>query len=566
MLCLWCLSTVVAPIFRFCSKNVCLPTFGRQNLNKGIHFMNTTITHYFKFSHYFQYVGIISGCLLIFLIFALLFPLDLQSTYADELATQSDTSSISLALDQELTLNITPTAAGATSTTSSNFTVSTSSNAGYKIYLDTLDPTANLTNVDSTKSNSYVSALPTPTSLANLPANTWGFALTSDPVNSHTTFSGPTDSTTPIISTEESAARDVYHFTLAANLDTSLPAGQYANTLLVSAIANPETITGLRSLIYMQDMTSDICTQSAIHDEKQLIDSRDNQSYWVAKLKDGNCWMVQNLAYDIKTSVPLSAANSDIMSDWYPPTNTSYAIPAASSSYSPTDTYSWNLGRYVLATPSSATSCDATTGVLTTGKTLSNCSNFQEVSNWQPTFSAQPGTWKGTEYDLVAADEATETYDAHYLIGNYYQWNIATASSDGTSVSTGAETDPSKLVDAPYSLCPKNWQLPASGRNINTDVPFDRENSFYRLVLSYNYPNVANSIINQRLYFVPAGLINVHTGALRLAGQYGVYWGSTAGTTARQAYGLRMGYPDDLLPSGPVMNRFDGLSIRCLAR
>lgn len=528
-------------------------------MHKNHPFIHYQLTHYLLFY---------SPCaVLILLLLALLFPFTTDSSHAEEAISSHNAtpSTVSLAFDQALTLDITPTANGNIDTTSGNVTVSTSSNAGYQLYLDTLGSTAHLTNVSSTKSQSYISALTTPTSLAHLPTNTWGFALTANPADINTNLSSPQGSTSPLITTS-SAATDHYYFTLAANIDTSLPAGQYANTLLLSAIANPETITGLRAITYMQEMTSDICAQSNLHDEKQLIDSRDNQSYWVAKLKDGNCWMVQNLAYDIKTSVPLSAANSDIMSDWYPPTNTSYAIPAASSSYSPTDTYSWNLGRYVLATPSSATSCDATTGVLTTGKTLSNCSNFQEVSNWQPTFSAQPGTWKGTEYDLVAADEATETYDAHYLIGNYYQWNIATASSDGTSVSTGAETDPSNLVDAPYSLCPKNWQLPASGRNINTDVPFDRENSFYRLVLSYNYPNVANSIINQRLYFVPAGLINVHTGALRLAGQYGVYWGSTAGTTARQAYGLRMGYPDDLLPSGPVMNRFDGLSIRCLAR
>ncbi len=525
--------------------------------------MNTTITHHLKLSHYFQHVGIISGCLLIFLIFALLFPLDLQSTYADELATQSDTPSISLALDQELTLNITPTAAGATSTTSSNFTVSTSSNAGYKIYLDTLDPTANLTNVDSTKSNSYVSALPTPTSLANLPANTWGFALTSDPVNSHTTFSGPTDSTTPIISTEESAARDVYHFTLAANLDTSLPAGQYANTLLVSAIANPETITGLRSLIYMQDMTSDICTQSAIHDEKQLIDLRDNQSYWVAKLKDNQCWMVQNLAYDIPSTGLTSqiASQSDINqpnSVWTslepgldvdgatkaPPvaTTNSKTIPNPFP-FNNTGTDSFNLGKYVYATPGSSQNCPS--GAQSGARSFSECPNgFVDVSaaEWQPTHTVQSGIYRGASYSYVAVDEAAKTYDPHYLVGNFYQWNAATAGSGGKTTSFIASD----------SICPKNWRLP-------TATPIDN-NDFSNLFTAYNLQAWVADLYYPPLSFVQSGLV-------RYSGEFQDFGGSLSLYSSSPSPNVNVsyeGYPGAGFTIG--LYRANALAVRCLAR
>ena len=48
----------------------------------------------------------------------------------------------------------------------------------------------------------------------------------------------------------------------------------------------------------MQQMTADICKNAKENDSAQLTDTRDNKKYWVTKLKDGNCWMTQNLAYN----------------------------------------------------------------------------------------------------------------------------------------------------------------------------------------------------------------------------------------------------------------------------
>ena len=48
----------------------------------------------------------------------------------------------------------------------------------------------------------------------------------------------------------------------------------------------------------MQQMTADICKNAKENDSAQLTDTRDNKKYWVTKLKDGNCWMTQNLDYD----------------------------------------------------------------------------------------------------------------------------------------------------------------------------------------------------------------------------------------------------------------------------
>ena len=69
----------------------------------------------------------------------------------------------------------------------------------------------------------------------------------------------------------------------------------------------------------MQDMTPEICAKAQTHQTTTLRDARDGNTYAVAKLKDGKCWMTQNLRIINKTITP---ADSDV--------TTNYAIPASS--------------------------------------------------------------------------------------------------------------------------------------------------------------------------------------------------------------------------------------------
>ena len=71
----------------------------------------------------------------------------------------------------------------------------------------------------------------------------------------------------------------------------------------------------------MQDMTPEICAKAQTHQTTTLRDIRDGNTYTVAKLKDGKCWMTQNLRIINKTLTP---ADSDVVSN--------YTIPASSVS------------------------------------------------------------------------------------------------------------------------------------------------------------------------------------------------------------------------------------------
>lgn len=69
----------------------------------------------------------------------------------------------------------------------------------------------------------------------------------------------------------------------------------------------------------MQDWTG--CSELPEHNTVTLTDSRDNNTYTVAKLKDGKCWMTQNLR--IVGSKTLTPSDSDVSSN--------YSLPEAGS-------------------------------------------------------------------------------------------------------------------------------------------------------------------------------------------------------------------------------------------
>jgi len=57
----------------------------------------------------------------------------------------------------------------------------------------------------------------------------------------------------------------------------------------------PKTLSDITN---MQEMTSEICNKADVGQSNILTDTRDGKKYYVTKLKDGTCWMTQNLAYN----------------------------------------------------------------------------------------------------------------------------------------------------------------------------------------------------------------------------------------------------------------------------
>lgn len=150
-----------------------------------------------------------------------------------------------------------------------------------------------------------------------------------------------------------------------------------------------------------------------------------------------------------------------------------------------------------------------------------------------------------------------DTYDAHYLAGNYYSWDAATADS-GEFVEGSAAN----------SICPASWRLPIG----NTT----ESGSFYYLLEQYGLassPNSGNDVTMSPLYFVRSGKIGDHTllsraglrpqsQGLNNAGSEG-YYRSGQGWASLHSYDLYIS-PSSVDPLFEGY-RYDSQSVRCVA-
>ena len=378
----------------------------------------------------------------------------------------------------------------------------------------------------------------------NLDSNTWGYSwsdntsTSSNTLTYHTmpistnpaTIKSATEGTIPnnTLNTEGKLA-------FAVKFGDKAVAGHYTTNVLLSLAIQPaEVVKTLSSITNMQEMTSAICNASTEHETKQLRDTRDNKLYWVTKLKDGNCWMTQNLDFDIKVLAALdppqsnvNPATSDVSSYWsessnpnYPPTTTKTGNINTGWSNTQTTVQSWDPGDYYYKYVSATdwTNC---------GASLSNMSTCPSKGNWTTTAPAAEGQ--------------------HYHVGNYYSWNAVTAGTGG-SITSG---------QAMSSICPKGWRLPTSN---GASADFAQLMGAYDLRTDNGSESNVDKVRLTPLYFIPAG--RVSPSGLDSTGDYSYYWSSTPYSDGNDAYLLYF-YSGHLNPSVNGY-RYRGFSVRCL--
>ena len=429
-------------------------------------------------------------------------------------------------------VDVTPTETGEFSSRTATVEVTTNNETGYSLYLATENQQATLANAEGTAEIAPVSGEVTATGFG---ANTWGYNLGKEAVSEATMYQAvPTQNGEPAGGSEVPVEKDEYNLTFGAFVNTELPGGAYSNRVVVSAVVNPAFVPVFDGIQTMQEMTSTICADAAENDTAQLTDTRDGKKYWVTKLADGNCWMTQNLDLDLTNGTPLTPEDSDVSSDWDPPRTTEQPGTITSAN-TYTETYSWDLGMYVKSDPDGYS--DYCGGSSIKGLADASCTD----AGWTNVSTMTPME-DGNATDVVSGS----TYNAHYLVGNLYQWNAATAGTGGTITSQEA-TD---------SICPKGWQLPTSNNS--------NSGSFQALMNAYSISsNTAGStaITQTPLYFNPSGY--VASGSLRSAGGLGDYWSSTAYSNTSSAYELYF-YSGVVSPSSGTY-RYRGQSVRCLA-
>ena len=505
----------------------------------------------------------------------MLFPTGSGAVQAEEAGTQATLKVqpiLSVALDAAVQLEVTPTEEGSFSASSARLEVSTNNETGYSLYLATANGESTLKSLNPA-TTAKVQAVTGEVTATRFGANTWGYNLGQAATEETIYQAVPTTTGEPQVTTtgptigDGTVAADVYSLNFGAKVDADLPSGTYGNEVVVSVVTNPEYVPTLSRISNMQDITPEICAKSAENETARLMDKRDNKLYWVTKLADGNCWMTQNLDYDIPAG-GLTSDDSDInnasgvwnSSSAYAPQATSTDIKVMGNK-SDTGTYSWDPGMYVKTTPTDWNKyCD-------------------NVSGYDDPACVKAG-WTNVSTMTAMTEERTDgvvtngnTYDAHYLVGNFYQWNAATAGSGGTITSGELNDFPAaletNLVSAEDSICPKGWELPkfwgnTSFINLFSQYSSDDTSNIFTGLTTETMSGTINGgkIATSPLYLQYSGDAGMD-GVLKGAGAVGDFWSSTASSDPSRAFGLSFLESEVYVLFDTFRAR--GFSIRCLA-
>lgn len=542
-------------------------------------------------------IGLTSVAILLLIIFSLIYPngrpttasaLECTIDNAEQCMGQSSLVSsaldivvrpaISVGVQSNVNIDITPDLVSEQfNSKTAKLSISTNSTSGYSVYMWTVDGSTQLhsANVDEAAA---INSITGQVSADEFSANSWGYRVTaSDSLYNPV----PTDSNISIIASDTASTNnetDSYDIEFGVNIDKTLPSGQYYNSVVFSAIANPIAVSSLYDLTYMQDMTSEICENSALHSTKQLIDTRDGKAYWVAKLKDNHCWMTQNLALDLSTNRAFTPADSHVTSVYVPNMNTS-ATPPTKGTLS-TNTLatqaSWDFGKLALAIPAYGVSCgNNITNVLgQCGKV--GIVDVSDDTKFKPTYTAtEHQSWTLPDGQVVDdalvsvnctdwTDDETlghictaGTYDSHYLIGNYYAWGAASAATTATVLAS--------------DICPKGWKIPNQAISSFADGSFANMLKQYGFVTNasqnYGASNPTRATVDGQEYYVfdfptfyvESGRIHYQNG-LSLMGLSTVFFTANSGTLINVT-------PDIIYPAYAV-NLNDGMvanQIRCIS-
>ena len=419
--------------------------------------------------------------------------------------------------------------------------------------------------------------------------NTWGYAFKTSTANAPwSNYSGlplysDSNNVTELIDTDGAAASDYVTFKIGARAANTQAGGEYKNVINFITVAKPEPVTleaayaaahktKLNGYYKLQDMDSNICAAvEVIDDELQVIDTRDNKVYWIAKLADNHCWMTQNLDLDLGT--PTLTHNSTTL--YHDDTDLGWGTDTATTSWTPDratitanssgtftgwnnpydQQYSADPGNWYYAGYDGTTLLASTTVnyLTSTNKVTENgvTTVYNDANHTTAYFSDHPFTGAGTSNN-----------GTHGHVGNYYNWSAAVAMNDTSSYSSSTYDNPAN--NPQNSICPAGWRLPT----ITSATPLyssdGSKNEFNRLVYLYNnnsyVTNSSAKLEASPLFFARGGYI---VADFDRSGDYADYWSSSVYSISN-AYYLHF-YATYVAPVS-LSGRGVGRSVRCLAR
>ncbi len=260
-----------------------------------------------------------------------------------------------------------------------------------------------------------------------------------------------------------------------------------------------------------------------------LEDARDGNVYAVARLTDGNCWMLENLRLDDSVSADVIASGSQGVGGDFTKLASSEDTNFANS---------------------------------TTANSLYSTGNGFTM----PRFNKNNTNIGGTN---ASGATLTPSYNSDgaavqwYGYGNYYTWAAAKANTTAMDDATASDS-------VATSLCPTNWRLPIG--NSTATYSFGALSTSMGGLSSYmgSYTDPTGAVVSARLRQFPNNFLysgRWYSGSGQYRGSYGNYWSSTAYYTtyySSTAYILYFS-SSSVSPGASSYAKFYGFPIRCVA-
>ena len=403
----------------------------------------------------------------------------------------------------------------------------------------------------ATDSNYSIPSITSESTSTDFPLNHWGYSVDNGANFAPIPALGSTPAT--VLATTKANDFGRTNIFFGVKVDDTNISGIYQNTILVTVVPNfvPEppvecnpSATTIAAAVCMQDMNQDIVSSMTLEEQYQLIDNRDEKTYFIAKLQDGKVWMTQNLDLNLDANTKLTPENTDLNSEEV----------IANGGWTPIHS-----------------TIDATSNMTTTG-TSATITGWTNDNNTP--YSVDPGdvyfdgtyftssdcNYLTTNCNHFAYETAALTYftnGRHGHIGNYYNWSAAVASNDTSSFTTAN-------TDYPDSICPKGWRLPH-------DYGGTSGNDFATLVNAYGgtiYSDITildsdQTLLNSPLFFIRAGGVLNNSLTNDAPAYIGRYWSSTV-YSSYNAYNLY--FVSSYADTSTKLDRKNGVSVRCVAR
>lgn len=346
-------------------------------------------------------------------------------------------------------------------------------------------------------------------------------------------------------------------------------AGIMQDTAKISSLCNTTGIgEHLDAAVYDDEGDADESTWSitaGLSSVSALTDIRDNQTYAIAKLSDGNCWMIENLRIS-----NIHQAGANVVPTILTIDNTNNPLNDGSKvtlKHLYTDTVTYDT-----LPPTSSVTYNATTAP--EGWCTSNLATCDD--------QARIRTDNTTSRVVYGPTETMTLGNAHfppnvnlYSLGNYYNWYAATAGTGTYNMATNTNTS--------GDLCPSGWHLPTGtgtgefGLLSNSLGGYQISGVAQEMVTGNDDPEdpepgttpPANTMLTRLKHFPNNYLLSgqAYREQTNSRGRIGYYWTATSSSSSKSsAFELQLFGNDKVSPgTEPYMNKYVGLSVRCVA-